>query len=389
MSTKTTRKEKKFLAVARALEDQITSGAHGPGAKLPSERALASTYSVTVMTVRHALSVLAEKGLITRQHGSGTFVSRATDGPVTDESKRDVPATGPIHLIGLGPTVTAEVYPVNWRVHLRRLQGMLDAALELEVQIQSHVDFDPSTDARDVIESFRGSAGLLLHSEVLPEAAILGLRSEGVPVVAINCYSNSNCCSRVHVDGRHGAALAVRHLVELHHQRIGLIVGDQKRHLMKERHQGYCDALAAAGIAYDEGLIAIDSRGLPRDGGEAALELLSRPNPPTAIFAVSDNRAVGALTALSTAGFDVPDSVSIVGFDKLEESASTNPPLTTVANPIFESGAEAVKLLVQQIRDHDTSIRVLGMTPSLVVRASSSGPRSAARTAALSPTVPS
>jgi LacI family transcriptional regulator len=360
----------KYMAMARKMERAIRSGEYAVGARLPSERMLARDHSVTVMTVREALQVLAEKGLILREHGRGTFVAFP---PVV--MRQSESAGKPIALIGLNPGRRAEGNAINWQLRMRRLQGIVDAAFQLGLPLQTQVDLDESEPFARLLQRLTRFSGLILHAETLPEAALLALHERGVPVVAINCYVQTGYCTRVQVNSRLGACSAVRHLLDLGHRRIALIVGDATRLSMRERLLGYRDALTAHDVPYDESLVVVEPRGWPQDAAKAVRRLLARrERRPTAIFTASDYRALGVLDALKTAGVAVPDEMSVVGFDDICEAESASPPLTTVANPLYESGRLAAHLLHEQLESGrvDASLRVLECT--LRVRASSAAP---------------
>jgi len=361
----------KYANLAAALEHDIMAGRYRPGDQLPSERQIAQTHGMTVMTVRRALGVLAGRGLIVREQGRGTFVSLPGPGR---SGETPGASRGPVFLLGLSADISRMTSPVNWQTRLRRFQGIADAGFQLGLAIQSSVDFDADARPRLLVERLRRASGLLLHDELLPEAAIIGLREEGVPSVAINCYERSECCSRVQVDGRQGAFRAVRYLVSLGHERIGLVVGDAARPSMRHRLEGYLDALAVHDLIRCDDYIVVDPRGLPEDGAAAVSRLLDLPEPPTAIFTASDNRALGALAMLAERGYRVPERLSIVGFDDLHEAAASTPSLTTVANPLYESGRAAVNLLHRQIVGGNPKIEIEVLPVLLAIRESCAPP---------------
>jgi DNA-binding LacI/PurR family transcriptional regulator len=110
-------------------------------------------------------------------------------------------------------------------------------------------------------------------------------------------------------------------------------------------------------------------------GYQAATQLLSRSDPPTAIFACNDLMAIGAISAARAMGFRMPRDISIVGFDDIQLAHYSNPPLTTVRQPKYEMGRLATNLLLERIQDPDMQPRARVLDTQLVVRASSSAPR--------------
>jgi DNA-binding LacI/PurR family transcriptional regulator len=354
-------REHKYVSLAREFESRILSGDYRVGERLPSERTLAASTGMTVMTVRQALGVLAEKGLISRQQGRGTFVT------LPDSSQSDA-KVGTIFVLGLGSNYGGLRHPVNWQVRMLRFRGIVDAAFRSGLTLQTEPELNLDAPPRQLIGVLRQSGGLILHEELLPESVLMGLHQLGMPIVAINCYHGLACCSRIEVDSREGALLAMQHLQNLGHERVGLIMGDPRKRSMRDRMAGCVDALAIADMLVDDDLILQEPRGLIEDGEAAARKLLALPNPPTAIFAASDNRALGVLQAAKDLGIDVPGKLAVVGCDDIHEASTSTPALSTVHNPLYETGAEAIRLLYNQItrRDFSPEVRVVPM--KLVVR---------------------
>lgn len=180
----------------------------------------------------------------------------------------------------------------------------------------------------------------------------------------------------VGIDDRAGAESAVRHLVNLGHRRIGTISGASgPLHWTTpvERRRAYLDVLAEAGIEHDPALEADGDYTL--EGGERAMtELLAASRPPTAVFAQSDEMAMGALRALRRHRLKVPDDVSVVGFDDHELADVIG--LTTVAQPVAGQGAEAARLLLRQLDEpHAEHPGHVQMPIHLVLRETTAPPR--------------
>lgn len=198
--------------------------------------------------------------------------------------------------------------------------------------------------------------------------ALRGLR---VPVVLVG--TSAEGFSSVGIDDFAAATDAVQHLIDLGHRRIGLIgETDPPPHGFTtpgRRRQGYLHTLAEAGIAPAQDLQAVG--GFTVTAGEAAMErLLTRTTPPSAVFAMSDEMAFGALRALRRAGAAVPADVSVIGFDDHELAGALD--LSTVAQPVFEQGARAAELLLDQLyREAPPTDVVL---PTEVVPRTTTGP---------------
>jgi DNA-binding LacI/PurR family transcriptional regulator len=199
-----------------------------------------------------------------------------------------------------------------------------------------------------------------------------------LPVVLIG--TSQHGVSHVAIDDVHGARVATQHLLNRGHQRIGIISGRPLPCPLtpeRDRFSGYQQALLAAGQPVKPDLIA--SGMFTVAGGEAAMaELLSQPDPPTAVFAMSDEMAFGALGALRSHGLVAGKDVSVVGFDGHELAPMLD--LTTVVQPVGEIGAQAAQCLLDQLRQGPAEPRHVQLSTRLVVRGSS-GSRLAERPA--------
>ncbi|HWA48630.1 MAG TPA: LacI family DNA-binding transcriptional regulator [Dongiaceae bacterium] len=180
--------------------------------------------------------------------------------------------------------------------------------------------------------------------------------------------------SVVQCDHRGGAIAAVQHLVSLGHRRIGCIAGPRHLNVARERYEGY--RTVAAPIYEQDGLdLAADTVTARFDydcGYEAALKLLARADRPTAIFASSDQQAIGALRAAADLDLKVPGDVSIVGFDAISLAKLVTPRLTTVAQPIAAIADIAVRTVLRA-REPDSRVERHRL-PTLLQPANSSGP---------------
>jgi LacI family transcriptional regulator len=172
-----------------------------------------------------------------------------------------------------------------------------------------------------------------------------------------------------------GADQAMKHLLSLGHTRIAAITGPRGWKATEDRRRGYYAALAAAGIMPDPEL-EVESNFEVGGGAVAAEELLALPEPPTAIFCFNDNMAVGAMRTARKRGVGIPDDLSIVGFDDLEEAEIVTPTLTTIRQPLAEMGRIAVSLLMRLLDNQSLEALHVELGTRLVVRDSTAPPRS-------------
>jgi LacI family transcriptional regulator len=173
--------------------------------------------------------------------------------------------------------------------------------------------------------------------------------------------------SFVEVDNVAGAYSAVTHLVRLGRRRIALITGPSGSLAAEDRKRGYLNALLERRVPVDEGLIIHGD--FTATSGYQAMQCLL-PHEPDAVFVVSDSMALGALRALREAGKRVPDEVAVVGFDDMPQAATADPPLTTIRQPIQQTGVLAVEMLIDILENGADPPRRIILPTELVIRAS-------------------
>lgn len=213
--------------------------------------------------------------------------------------------------------------------------------------------------------------GMLLLGSRLPFDASIEEQRNLPPMVMANEFAPELGLPTVHIDNLTAAFDAVNYLHELGHQRIGCIAGPEEMPLCHYRLQGYVQALRRSGITVDPHYIARGN--FTYEAGASALEqLLALPKPPTAVFCHSDIMALGALSWAKRQGLKVPDDLSIIGFDNISLAEFCDPPLTTVSQPRFDIGREAMLLLLNQLSGQfvDSGSRLLDC--ELIVRGSTS-----------------
>lgn len=179
------------------------------------------------------------------------------------------------------------------------------------------------------------------------EEIISALKERQTPFVLVAPSERVEESPSVDTDNFAAAKQLVKHLIKLGHKRIGIIKGHPSHSASPLRLAGYRQALDEAGIRSQSDL---ETQGYfsTTSGRECARTLLNLPEPPTAIFASNDDMAAGAARAVADLGLNVPEDVSIVGFDDSLIASIAAPPLTTVRQPIEEMARGAVDLLIEQ-----------------------------------------
>ena len=194
-----------------------------------------------------------------------------------------------------------------------------------------------------------------------------------IPVVAVDPHTGQCALPTVDVDNAAGAVLATEHLLALGHRRIGYLGGRPDLESARLRESGFRQAMAAAGVPVDEDLM--DVGGYRAETATApARALLERPDRPTAIFAANDISALATICVADSLGLRVPEDLSVVGFDNVPESALSEPPLTTVAQPLHEMGSIALRMLVALIDGPGDQPADVHLPTEMVVRSSTAPP---------------
>ncbi|MDP9914014.1 LacI family transcriptional regulator [Variovorax boronicumulans] len=196
------------------------------------------------------------------------------------------------------------------------------------------------------------------------------LRGLRIPTVLVDREIADPACDLVETAHMQGGLLAVRHLLSLGHKRIACIGGPLGVTSSEQRIEGWRMALAETGSPPNADALLWRGGFTSQGGYEAMHAILRTEQKPSAVFVCNDLMAIGALRAAHESGVRVPDELSIVGFDDIELSAYTSPPLTTVAQPKERIGALAVDMLLERMGGKRRDARKVVLQPELRVRAS-------------------
>jgi LacI family transcriptional regulator len=217
--------------------------------------------------------------------------------------------------------------------------------------------------------------GILVLSLQPPASDLARLVDAGMPIVLVDVHGDD--VPSVLTDDVEGGRLATEHLLGLGHRRIAFIGEDPANDLgfsaTTKRERAYRACMATAGLDADPALVAY----CPHDkelAREVAASLLALPDRPTAVFASSDVQALGVLAAAEAAGLRVPEHLSIVGYDDIDVAAYAG--LTTVRQPLFETGRLGASLLLEALEQGDGAVEAVDhvLPVELVVRTSAAAP---------------
>ncbi|RMF03994.1 MAG: LacI family transcriptional regulator [Chloroflexi bacterium] len=259
------------------------------------------------------------------------------------------------------PHLLAQISGIDAEANAHGYNVLLSTAGDSGSGLEAYERFvrNQFADGALVIETASGKAGGEL------------LAGQDYPFVGLGYGEATSSPYTVHANDREGARRAVRHLLEQGHRRIGLINGPLTGAVVasEERLAGYRQVLAEADIPFEPALMVYGD--YTRASGQAAArQLLAQPNPPTAIFALNDRMAIGAIHAIRAAGLRVPEDVAVVGFDDIPIAADFDPPLTTVRQPSKEVGRMAARMLFQLINGEAVTTAKVVLPAELIIRQS-------------------
>lgn len=200
------------------------------------------------------------------------------------------------------------------------------------------------------------------------------LRRQRIPFVVVDTDSaTAASVPTVGSNNWNGGLLATRHLLELGHRRIAIISGPQDLLCSRARLAGFRSAHEEAGVPIDPDFVRYGNFYVTA-GIEHGMELLARPDRPTAIFAGSDLQGVGVLSAARRLGLDVPRDLSVTGYDNLPVASWTDPALTTVNQPLQDMAGTAIRMLLDLARGADLATTRVDLVTELIVRDSTAPP---------------
>jgi LacI family transcriptional regulator len=261
-----------------------------------------------------------------------------------------------------------------WAVEI--IRGVEDVAHATGVGTVLSAIHRRSSSTRQWLQNLRARAtdGVILVLTDLPLPIHAELRRLGVPVVVVDPVGAPAMeVPTIGATNWTGGMQATEHLISLGHRRIGFIAGPPRLLCSRARLDGYRAALEAAGLDVDRELLR-EGDFYHESGFAGGASLLDAGQPPTAIFASSDQMALGVHEAVRQRGLRVPDDVSVVGFDDLPEVRWSSPPLTTVRQPLSEMGQLAARTVLRLAAGERIESLRVELATDLVVRDSTAPP---------------
>ena len=216
---------------------------------------------------------------------------------------------------------------------------------------------------------------MILAGPDIPSDFVISMIQSGLPVVLVDNLLEYSAAHAINGDDEGGAYLAARHLLALGHTHIGLLSGPLAWPSNRRRVQGYQRAITGAGLS----LTVVYAEQTTIDSGQKSFQQIIESGPNlTAIGAVNDSMALGAIRAAQGAGLQVPNDISVIGFDNIAWASLNNPPLTTLDVPKQQLGIEAAHRLLSLLTETENPPLTTQLTIAvrLIERASTAAPRS-------------
>ena len=250
-------------------------------------------------------------------------------------------------LLVLIPNITNPYYS-----HI--LSGISDTARDLGYSsfiCNTQGNEQQEKDALDMLAKKRADGAILLATE--PGSAWLAKNRGKYPLVQCSEFDPNIPIPHVCIDNYQAACDVVEFLIQLGHKKIGTISSKNKYMSTRHRLEGYKDTLEKAGLPIREDYIYYASEDYSFESGkEGAQLLMSVPEPPTALFCISDMLAQGAVLGIQEMGLSVPGDVNVIGFDDVDQTTRYHPYVTTMAQPCYEIGQKATQLLCTLIEEN-------------------------------------
>ncbi|MCB9460128.1 MAG: GntR family transcriptional regulator [Anaerolineaceae bacterium] len=341
------------------LRQKILHGELKPHDKLPGEWELAKALEISRSTIRQAWHFAQEEGLLYRNPGKGTFVAESPSKSTTQR-----------YTVGF-------VIPRYCERFTMKLLGSAETALRqrgLSVRFATTSSIDEENYLLDQFSKDGVSGIIIVAAHGKKQDRILLSNKLNIPVMLLDRPLKGGILPCVSSNNYEGGLQAMRHLIELGHRKILFVVSPyMDLWSVSERYRAYQDTLLLQGIEPEPPFLigCGETMHLPEDEETRPLvERLKSGDIPTAIFAENDWIALKVLRAIQSAGLNIPDDISVVGFDNLDIAQYPKPPLTTIAQDIDLMGAEAARYMIALIEEKIIPEPLTLLPTRLVVRES-------------------
>jgi GntR family transcriptional regulator of arabinose operon len=335
--------KKLHVRIIEEIRERILAGDLVAGDRLPSELQMAQQHHTSRGTVRHALDVLVNEGLLERVQGSGTFVRLSS---LTREHSATQAVQKSIGII---------LSQANDELNMGILRGVEQVARPRGYQLSfAYTEENAEEQEHTIAHLAASAAGLIIFpvSNQPHDQAIAQLQNATFPFVLVDRYLADLDCDYVTSDNLGGGYRATEHLLILGHTRIGFAynpAGGLLTTSVRDRWEGYRKALQEYNQPYDKSLVYYLSSLVSDASITSYDDFITSPHRPSAIFAANDSIALEIFQTAGRHGLRIPEDIALVGFDDVTFAAHLSTPLTTVAQQSVEMGMHAGILLLNRI----------------------------------------
>lgn len=251
-------------------------------------------------------------------------------------------------------------------------RGVEDAAQANKYSmVLCNTNFKPEREKRyiDILKE-KGVDGIILEiSQGANKEYVRNILKNDIPIVLIDEPVINRNAYGVFVNNRKGGYIATKHIIELGHKRIACFTGPYSSLTAVERMEGYKQALSEAGLPVDENII-MSGAYKQETGYRFMREVINLFKEVTAVFSTNDSIAMGVYKAVKAFGYKIPKDYSVVGFDDVYDMELIEPALTDVAQPAYEMGRAAVKMLIEILNGVKPRKKKIIFEPELIIRES-------------------
>ena len=362
---------------ARAQCGRVMTASDPPGPRQPNSPPPAGRSRVTLQVIAERLSVsTATVSLALR---GSPLVAEATRNRVREIARemgysynRSAASlrTDRTNIIGVGFHDITNPYFAELLAAIEETAGRYDRSILLGTYAE---DLNRQQRVLGTLAEYRPDGMVLCSAGGSTAESLAPLIDAGVPIVQLSREIPELGLDFVGADDRHGANLAVEHLIGLGHRRIAFLCANENSSTGRNRYAGYRDALARHGLPFDPALVHFDY-GTRENGLKGIQKVLDAHDPPTAATCMNDLAAFGAMLGLRHRGLEAGRDFSIVGCDDVKEAAQWFPALTTIFNFQNDMGAKSAEFLLNRIADPTAPAQRLLLTPALIVRGTTCPP---------------
>jgi LacI family transcriptional regulator len=214
--------------------------------------------------------------------------------------------------------------------------------------------------------------GMVLNRVRIQDKRVQYLYSKHMPFVTLELSKDGIDYPRVEVLCETAYRQLIKHIANLGFRRIAFIGGPEVLVLQFNRFSKYKEALITNGLIYDPNLVILGDL-TSSSGFESTKRLLSIPDPPNAIICINDETGFGAMHAISEAGLIVGKDIAVAGFDGVQNAAFSQPPLTTIDQPVYQIAGMLVDMLAKKIKGQPIQQEIITLEPNLIIRESTTG----------------